>query len=224
MKRKRTLSKGSSPYGKPEYKKGRYAMYKSPRLAWPAEYVTKLRYIQIGILNNAGSANAAFRLTSNAFDVDPAIGGTTMPGFDQYAGLYQKFRTLSMTYDVQVMNLEAFNMVTYAGFSNSGVAVVNHQNCGNPLWKIGTCGPLTGMSKCKLKDSKTAVEIAGTKQVLYDDLYTGSTTSSTMPAAGTLSFYLGIDTPSATILVNGVNFLLTLDLLVQFSKPQQISV
>jgi len=228
MKRKRSYSgskrKSYGPYSAPFYKKARYAVYKSPRLAWPQEYVTTLRFIACGIINSAGTSTNALRLTSNAFDIDPALGGTTMPGFDQYAGLYQRFRTLSMSYDVELMNIEAFNMLGYTGFTNDSSAVVSHQNCGNPLWKIGTMGPLTGFNKLKLKDSKTLVQIVGTRQPLVDDIFTGSTTSSTLSAAGTVSLWIAVESPSAVIIPNGCNYKVTLDVMIQFYKKQQINV
>lgn len=230
MKRQGTKRKRSSgalkyrtPYGRPEYKKSRYAMYRWPKTGWPNEYTTDLVYVVTFSMNAAGTANANTQFSSNAFDVDPTVGGHAMPGFTPYAVLYSRFRTLKMAYEVEFANNEAFNLVALSGFSNSAAAVIDLENTGNALWKSKMMGPLTGINRCQMKDSRTIVEISGTKQALYDDVFTGSTTSSTLPAAGTATVYFGIQTPTG-VLVSGCSVRAKITLTVQFYKRNTIDV
>lgn len=230
MKRQGTKRKRSSgalkfrkPYGAPEYKKARYSMYRWPKTGWPQEYVTDMVYVTAFNLNSAGAANANTQFSSNAFDVDPTVGGHAMPGFTEYAVLYSRFRTLKMAYEVEFANNETFNLIALAGFSNSAAAVVDLENTGNPMWKSKIIGPLTGINRCQLKDSKTLVAISGTKQALYDDIFTGSTTSSTLPSAGTSTVYFGLQTP-AGLLVNGASVRAKITLTVQFYKRNTLNV
>lgn len=222
IKRKRSFKR--TPYGTPEYKKARYAMYKSPRRAWPQEYVVDLVYTTAYNMTAVGAANASTQFCSNAFDVDPTVGGHAMPGFTQYAALYARFRTLKMAYIVEFANNEAFNLVALSGFSNSTAAVVDLENCGNALWKSAIIGPLTGFNRCKLKDSATIVAIAGTKQALYDDLFTGSTTSSTMPTSATMTMYFGVQTPAGVLTAAGVSVKIQITLTVQFYRANTLDV
>lgn len=227
MKRKRS-SKGlvvRKPYGTPEYKKARYAMYTSPRLAWPQEYVTTLRWIYTATLNTAGVQVIGVNYSSNAYDIDAAVGGTAMPGFLEYSSFYEKFRTLQCTYNIDLMNREAFNVVGFTGFSNDSGFVVSVANCGNANWKLATMGPLTGNNKVTLRDSKSVVAIAGTKTGLYDDLYSGSTTSTGIPTTGRVYIYLGAQSPNAVFTAGGgIDFKITLDLKVQFFKTHSLTV
>lgn len=212
-----------SPYGEPDYKKKRYAMYRAPRLGWAQEYVTKLRFIAIGPLNSAGNITANYRWTSNAFDVDPATGGTAMPGFAEYAVFYKRFRTLKIDYEVELMNREAFPIVGMSGLTMENSPVVNHQNCGNPNWKIGTMGPLTGFNKLKLKDSKSIRQVDGTNQSMYDDLFVGSTAGT--PPSRLCNIFIAIDSPNAVFTAGGgADYMVKFDLTVQFFETNQLSV
>jgi hypothetical protein len=226
-KRKRTGRKSFSgvPYGKPEYKKARYAMYKSPRIGWPQEYVTTLKYTTAFSFNTVGGSLSSYRFCSDCFDIDPAVGGHAMPGFTQYATLYARHRPLKMAYDLEYANREAFNVVALAGFSNSSAAVVDLENAGQALWKNGIMGPLTGFNKVRLKDSATMVKISGTKQPLYDDLFTGSTTSATISSAGLTSLYLGIQSPNAVFTAGGgVDVRISISMTIQFYKVNTLDV
>lgn len=208
-----------SPYGEPDYKKRRYRIYTSPRIGWPQEYVTTLQYVTIGTLNTVAGTIASLRLTSNAFDVDPSLGGTAMPGFTEYANFYTRFRVLQFSYETQFLNREAFNILGYSGFSNSSAAVVGHTTTGQALWKSGTMGPLTGCNKLKLRDSQSIVTITGTKTSLFDDLFTGSTSSSSLPSAGTCHYYAVIESPNAVFTAGGgADYRVIISLKLQFYK------
>lgn len=224
MSTKRGHWASKKPYGQPEYKKARYAMYRTPRIGWPQEKVVDLVYTTAYAMTSVGAANVSTKYVSEAYDVDPTVGGHVMPGFTQYANFYARYRTLAMSYEVEFANKEAFPVVCIAGFSNSTAAVVDLENCGNPLWKTKLVGALTGYNLAKLKDSRTIVEISGTKQALYDDLFTGSTTSATMPTAGTIAVYFAAQTPTGVFTAAGLDVKVRLTLKLQFSRANTIDV
>jgi hypothetical protein len=201
-------------------------MYKSPRgIGWPQEYVVKLRWIYAATLNTAGVQVIGLNYSSNAYDIDPAVGGTAMPGFLEYSSFYERFRTLKVGYNIDLMNREAFNVVGFAGFSNDSGFVVSIANCGNPLWKNKTMGPLTGFNRVTLKDEKTTDQIVGTKTSTFDDLYSGSTTATGIGTSGRTYIYLGAQSPNAVFTAGGgIDFKLTYDLTLQFYKTRSLAV
>jgi hypothetical protein len=162
-------------------------IYSSPRIVMPAEFTTKLVYSVLNTVTNVAGFAASIRFGTNAYDVDPALGSTAMPGFAEFAGFYSRFRTMAIGYEFSVANEEAFSLTIVHGFSNSVIASGSFglPYAGNPLMHSTQIGPLTGLNLKTLRGHKTVTAITGTQQPLFDDLYTGSTTSSTLPTAST---------------------------------------
>lgn len=172
-------------------------LYKSPRSILPPEYDTRLKYIVQDIVTNVGGVAASIRFRTDAYDVDPALASTAMPGFVEFAAFYARFRTLGMSYKFSCANQEAFSVTMIHGFSNSSIASgsLSITYAGNPLMRSTIVGPLTGINTKILRQSATVVKIAGTEQPLFDDLYTGSTTSATLATAGTVWCNCGVISP-----------------------------
>jgi len=172
-------------------------MYQAPRTIMPDEFVTDLKYITDTIMTNAGGTKASLQFRTEAYDVDPALASTAMPGFLEMSSIYARFRCLKMSYKFSIANQEAFSVSIIHGFSNSSIAsgALNIEYAGNPLFTTAIVGPATGMNTKVLRKSASIVKIAGTKQPLFDDLYTGSTASATLPTAGTNYCYVGVITP-----------------------------
>lgn len=176
----------------------------------PQEWVTDLKYCVQIVTTNVGGVAASQHYKSDAYDVDAALGSTAMPGFTELAAMYARFRTLRMSYRFDFANQEAFPLTVFAGFSNSSLAsgTITETHMGNPLFKNKQVGPLTGEGQARLTGSASVIQIAGTKQALYDDLYTGSTGSSTLATAGTVHVYAAILSPvvltAAGVVINAV--------------------
>jgi hypothetical protein len=174
-------------------------MYKSPRAVMPSEFTTTLKYIVQDVVTNVAGTKASIRFRSEAYDVDPAIASTAMPGFVEFAGFYARYRTLALGYKFSVSNQEAFSMSVIHGFSTTSIASgsLNIEYSGNPLFRTQMLGPATGEGQAVLSGKKSIVQISGTNQALFDDIYTGSTASATLASAGTVYCYFGIITPAA---------------------------
>jgi len=178
-------------YNRRYKRKTRMMMYKSPRTIMPQQYTTTFKYITQKTIVNVGGISASALFRSDLYDIDTAFASTACPGFTELSAMYARFRTLSMSYHFSFSNLEAFPGTIMAGFSNSqiGLTSVGITYAGNPLWKIDEIGDRIGFGIKKLKGRCSVVKCAGTKQPLYDDLYTGSTTSQTLATAGTMWLY-----------------------------------
>jgi hypothetical protein len=196
-------------------------MYKSPRAVMPPEYDTNLYYTVQDTVTNAAAFLASIRFSTEAFDVDPTLGSTAMPGFTEMAGFYARFRTLGMGYKFSCANQEAFSVTLLHGFSTTSVAsgALVHTYSGNPLFGSSIVGPLTGFNTKTFRDFKSCGAISGTNQYLFDDLYTGSTASATLASAGTNYCYLGV-VSTAPLTGAGVLVNVEIRLNLRFYRPK----
>jgi len=228
MKRRRSFSAKTSPYkkkrrntpyGRPEWKKKSYAMYKSPRHVMPQEYVTNLTYTTTGVLNSVGALLSSVKYRTEAFDVDPALGSTAMPGFTELASIYARYRTLAISYKIHYSNNEVFPLQILAGFSNSSISTgtLTSNFAGNPTFQSRIAGPIGGTCTGTVKGYTTIVAFSGTKQPLYDDVFTGSTTSATLGTAGTVYANFGIIS-TLPVLSAGCAIDVRITLTIQFDR------
>jgi len=196
-------------------------LYSSPRAVMPPEFDTVLSYHVQDQVTNVGALLASIKFDTNAYDVDPALGSTAMPGFTEFAGFYSRFRTLAMSYKFSVANQEVFPLTIIHGFSNSSIAsgAVNINYAGNPMMQSTMVGPLTGMCTRILRGSKTVCQINGTQQPLFDDLFTGSTTSSTLTSTGTKYCYCAVVAPVVLTAAGGLLVTVEIKLRVRFYLP-----
>lgn len=202
-----------------------FNLYKSPRVGLPQEYRTTLKYNTYLVVTNIAGGTASVRYTTNAYDVDPMFASTAMPYFTELAAIYSRFRTLRLGYKFVVQNQEAFPITIIHGFAVTSIssALLYVGYAGNPLFKQSALGPATGMGVGTYTGSRTVCEIVGSQQPLWDDLYTGSTTASTMPTASYVYCYCGLNSVNAlTALGMVVSVEISLDVL--FYKPNLLAV
>lgn len=71
-------------------------------------------------INNVGNNFANVRFTpTDAYDVDPTLGSTSMPGFSELGALYRKYRVVAFSATIRFSNNEAFALTLYAGPANA---------------------------------------------------------------------------------------------------------
>lgn len=198
-------------------------MHKSPRVIMPPEFDTTLKYLTYETMTNIGGAAASVQYRTEAYDVDPALASTAMPGFAEFAGFYQRFRTLGMSYKFSVCNAEAFPVIVLHGFTVNAIASgsLSLRYAGNPLFSTHTLGPATGQGRAIFQKSASVVQIVGTAQPLYDDLYTGSTTSATLATAGTVYCHLGAIT-GTPFTAAGIVVYVEVSLHIRFYRPNAL--
>jgi hypothetical protein len=200
-------------------------MYDSPRTIMPPEFDTNLKYLVQDVVTNVAGFGASIRFTNNAYDVDPALASTAMPGFAEFAAFYARFRTLKVSYKFSCFNQEAFGLTLIHGFSNASIASgsLGITYAGNPLFKTTCIGAQTGNSTRVCAGSASVSKIVGTVQPLYDDLYTGSTTSNTLPTASHVHAYIGYLSANAGTAA-GLAVTVEITLRVRFYKPNFLLV
>lgn len=195
------------------------------RLAFPDSLRTELRYtIPLQQVLGGGTTNC-LRFTSNAYDVDSALASTSMSYFAELAAVYTRFRTLAVRYVFDVENSETFPISLIHGImTNSlGSTSLGQNYAGNPYMKTLIASPINGSkSTSRMVGGVSIAKLFGSNQATFDDLFTGSTTSSTLSSSATANIYIGA--VSAAVPVAGwfVTGTITLDLV--FSRRQDLFV
>jgi len=173
-------------------------------IAFPDAMRTNLRYVLPFQQVLGGGTTNSLRFTSNAYDVDTALGSTSMAYFSDLANVYSRFRTMGMRYCFNVTNQETFpNPVIHGFMTNSlGSTSVGLNYAENPYMHMNVMSDVRGSrSTISCTGSIQIAKLFGSAQALYDDLFTGSTTSSTLSSSATANCYIGC--VSAAVPVNG---------------------
>lgn len=167
---------------------------KTRQIAFPDSLRTTLKYvIPLQQVLGGGTTNS-LRFTSNAYDVDTALGSTAMAGFTELAAVYSRFRTLAVKYSFKVANQEAFPvqmvhgvMTNSVGSTALGANYAENQYMHESL----LCDVRGGHSSRTFTGRVDIAKLFGTPQALFDDLFTGSTTASTLSSSSTANIYIG---------------------------------
>ncbi len=183
----------------------------------PPRLRTRLRFNAHLTLNNAGQVYSNNRyMPTYAYDIDPTLGSTAMPGFSELGALYRQYRVNAFTFKATFSNNEAFPVIVYALALNGdpGANATNYQNfLSNRECKKKTIGPLTGMGTATLRGRETVSSFAGMANTLGDDNTCGPTSGSSAPNQN-IWFAMGI--VGSSNLVNGVYVEVDLDIDIEF--------
>lgn len=173
-------------------------------VAFPDSLRTNLKYIlPLQQVVGSGTTNS-LRLTSNAYDVDSALASTAMAYFSEIALVYSRFRTLGIKYQYVVTNQETFPVAMIHGFSTLAISStgLGQNYASGPYFHTNVLSESRGSrSTATYNGSITVEKLFGTTQALFDDTFTGSTTSSTLPSGSTAHTYIG--SVSAAVPING---------------------
>lgn len=157
-----------------------------------------LPWIYEGTLTNVGLAFASVRYqTSGLWDPDPLAGGASFTGLAQWATLYAYYRPISVHYELEIANREAFPMTVYVYHSNGDpggvVGTAGSYYSENQYGKRGMIGALNGgESIWKTKGNVSFQKLLGAVSLEDDDNFRGVTSS-----ANPLDmFYIGFNTAS----------------------------
>ncbi len=189
--------------------------YRGPHFL-PSRLRTTLRFNAHLTLNNAAQVYANIRYEPTyAYDIDPTLGSTAMPGFSELASLYRQYRVNSIKWKSSFSNLETFPLICYVCPLNGDPAAnaSNYQNLlSNRESRKRTAGPLTGNGVVTLTGETNVASFAGMANVLVDDA-TAANTSGTAPAQ---NIWLAVGIVGSSALVNGCFVETDLDIELDF--------
>jgi len=183
----------------------------------PDRLRTTLRFSEVDVINNAGFINANIRHRPTcAYDINPALGSTAMPGFTELGGMYRFYRVNKWVSTARWSNNETFPVQAYIAAVNFDPTVNTAafgQYLSSRTSKKAFLGPLTGYSVATLQLPVSVASFGGsqtsTKQI---DSYCG-TTAGTIP---TNLIWLIIGVLGGPVLVNGVSVVIDHDIDVDF--------
>jgi len=190
-----------------------------PRNPAPQRMRRILRWYKNVEMNNIGAVYANDYYTPTmAYDIDPALGSTSMPGFSEFAGLYTHYRVNKWKASVAFANREtALELNAYLAITNgtpSTNEAANFKYLANRRSVMQLLTPRGGIDVCDLEIEASQKDFGGYAETMdVADFTVGSTTSSATPT-NNIFLVVGIDTPG--VLANGVNYVLTLDVEIDF--------
>lgn len=150
---------------------------------FPDKVRVRLRFTEfIGSTITVGSSfiTQRFRPT-NVFDVDPVLGSTAVPGFQEMANIYGSYRTVASSCSLQAsqngtqsaMSIVVVPLNQDPGASPSSVVAASWYGAFGS--KSALCSQIGG-PPITIKNSMTTEKIFGTKAVYFDDNFSAPVT------------------------------------------------
>jgi hypothetical protein len=170
---------------------------------------------------NAGASTCGIRFYANgAYDVDPVLGSTTMPGFTTFigtsttTGLYNYYRVIRTGYNISICNNESFPVRVYTGFTNTDPGTVgNIQLPGNPMFKNALLSAKGGNDRVTFKDSKTIATIVGSSGVETEDNFRGVYNANPVDLT---YLFVGGNSVAGAFLPNGISIAGSITMTIRF--------
>jgi len=180
----------------------------------PPIFQTRLRFSkQITMLNvTSGWTNIRFSPTA-AFDVDPVIGSTAMPGFTELAGIYRFYRVRGSSIIADFGNLDALAgiaVVCPVNFDPTSNTTLFQQYLSSRSARMKPLGLASGNGVAQIKHHLTDRDFGGALSVAIDT-YTASVT-----AIPTNNIWWLVGAYLSAIQTNGVFVAVEIDIDVEF--------
>lgn len=160
--------------------------FKNLALVFPPRMLVKLRFNAYQLLSLAASVGANYRWRPTAaFDVDPALGGTSMAGFAELATFYASYRVQSSRIRASISNPSVVSPVTLivtptnADPTNSMSVANIIASVENPYAQFKESG-LLGCPSTNVTNFMSTQKIFGDPAVFYDHNFSSLVT--TVPA------------------------------------------
>lgn len=221
------VKKSFKKYGKRDYKTKDYI--DRQMVVTTSRKFVHLRYVEITTmsLGNGASPVAIYQYNmNNAYDVSAAIGTTIMPGFNEWTGMYQKFRVMASKITMEICNMQANPIYAGMFFNPSNTALPTWANImesrGNRNSKQVLLQALPGpQSKMTLSLYRKMGDVWGnSKEYNSDVTFTG--TASASPATQIPGFVYVLGYTSATN-VGAINpCKIEVDMWVDFYEPKVV--
>jgi hypothetical protein len=152
----------------------------SVKYVMPDKFRTRLQYWKAISFNNALPTPQYF-IPSNAFDVDPALASTALPGFSEFASFYSHYRVLGakITLEMSTTSTVAPVMLTCIATNRIQTAVsitdfVHWRS--NPHGFSRTLAP-TGGPMMTVSRYFSTEAVYGSKEVLYESEFASAVTT-----------------------------------------------
>jgi len=195
-------------------------------LGWaPRRVRASLLYHAYGIVNNAGVTHANVRyVPTYAYDIDPLLASTAMPGFTEWGAIYRFYRTVASQLKCTFSNKETFPVTTCicpVNFDPTANTASFANYFSSRLGKTAAAGPLTGNGVNVLENQFTTADIGGVASLQTLDSYCAQT-SGAAPPGNNWYWFVGVLTDGSALNA-GVFFDVALTVDVEFFELQSPS-
>jgi len=182
----------------------------------PSVFTTTLRFNKSNTLNNVGSATGSIRFTPTyAYDVDPSLGSTAMPGYLELSTLYRNYRMRSCRWRLTAANADVHPVIVYVcpvnfdtGANYAGYQALLSNNRSKKVM-LSLAG---GLDRADLQGSFNLTDFGGSVALTIPDSYSGTSTG-TDPGN---NIYLNVGIFSYGVLANGVPYSLDIEIELDF--------
>ena len=167
--------------------------------------IVRLRYPFRKLLYSLASGTTSFRLISNGpYDVDPALGSTSTPGFSEYSVLYSYNRVVHSHFHIVLSNLESTPVTVYIVHSNTdpGSTGLNwYEFANNAFGQTHMLSSIQAQPSKIINSRIRPSRLVGDRTVNTDQNFVGTSTSnpSDLTYVG-----VGLEAVSGLNLTNGV--------------------
>jgi len=191
--------------------------YRGPNIL-PSRLRTTLRFDATSFINNAGVAHAGIRFEPTyAYDIDPVLGSTAMPGFSELAGIYRFYRVFNVRARVQFANKETFPVMVFICPTNFdfGANPATYQNMiSNRASRTRYLGATSGNAVGSLSTSFSPQQFGGSSSTLASDPYTARADGTAGAPVNNIWFNIG--TLADSVHLSGVSYNLVLNVTLDF--------
>jgi hypothetical protein len=199
-----------------------------PKYGWaPPRLRTQLRFRKsVGISNNGfAAANLRFSPTF-AYDIDPSVGSTAMPGFTEYGGIYRFYRVTMSKIVCSISNREAFPILAYIAAVNADPGVnyssaVAGQYMANFWSRKKMLGAISGNAQGRLGMGLTVSDFGGASNLGVLDTYVGSTGGAS--PTNNVWWTVGVVSDTANLTTLGAYFEIDIEVELEFFELQSPS-
>jgi len=176
-----------------------------PGQVFPSRMRRTLTFQKTVGLGNVGQVYANIKfIPTYAYDIDPTVGSTSCPFYNELGTIYRFYRVDSSKISVGFSNAETFSNTCCVCPVNSdpGANTTNYQAFfSNPLAKIKIVGPFNGDGITTITHSASTAMFGGVRNVGQNDFYSGPTGGASPP---TNNWYWFVGVQSLSGQVNGV--------------------
>jgi hypothetical protein len=201
---------------------------KAPGQIMPDQLQTNLTYIDVttSSIGTGGTVYGSVRYRPTAvYDVNPIIGGTTIPGFTELAAFYSFYRVIASSIQARLVNQDSTTAVLCVlvplnqdpTISPSAATIQSWQM--NPYAQQHLISSKGGMDQCTLKHEIATQKMAGTRGIYFDDSYASQVTTT---PANNWFWALGVLSEGGVNFTNGVTFQVKMNITVQFYDRKEL--
>jgi len=193
----------------------------------PNSQLITLKYIANQTVNQAGFTFASYSYNANgAYDVDPALGSTAMPGFNEWSRLFVTNRVQTTKVKAFLVNNENFpiilNSTWLSNNSFSGANTFPPSEYGNRFSKTRMLSAKGGMDKVQISEKMAMDQLFG-DQSYWGDVVQFEGTAASNPST-LFQVVFGIASATGAPLVNGVSLYAEFEFCIKFFDPRTLTV